>query len=359
MRILIIQTIIPDYRIGFFNLLKQKYGDELLILSGDEDFGNSISCRECSKIRKSVRNLFIFGRKFLWQCLPWKDALFADVVVLNGNLRILSSTLLLMGRRLMGLPTLNWNHLHGQRGISRLAKSLYLMLFDGFIAYTTKEAEKAAREFNLSIVIAAPNACLHADECSPAHPRSGNFHDIIFVGRLIPQKKPMLLLKAFLIAFKYKRVPETARLVFVGDGPERKYLENAIRDSGVPDRTIVFNGHISTVEQLRKWYSGSLVSVSPGYVGLSAIQSFAFGVPMIIARDEPHSPEIEACIENYNAYFFESDSVSSLIETIEHIHFVKDTILSRRNAIAEATREKYCFEVMAGCFTKALDNFLR
>lgn len=50
-------------------------------------------------------------------------------------------------------------------------------------------------------------------------------------------------------------------------------------------------------EDIYDVYANALVSVSPGYVGLSLTQSLSFGVPMLIAIDEAHVPEIDAALD--------------------------------------------------------------
>ena len=68
-----------------------------------------------------------------------------------------------------------------------------------------------------------------------------------------------------------------------------------------------------------KVFGAAIVNVCPGYAGLSITQSYWFGVPTIIGRDELHSPEIEAAIDGENTVFFESDSVADLGRTLETV----------------------------------------
>jgi glycosyltransferase involved in cell wall biosynthesis len=134
---------------------------------------------------------------------------------------------------------------------------------------------------------------------------------ILYVGRLVEKKKVRLLLEGYIRAQKDSLLAENIRLVFVGAGTERQHLEARAEEAGVAHK-VQFTGHVSDIAKLRDYYRRAICSVSPGYVGLSATQSFSFGVPMLIARDEFHSPEIEACKEGFNAGFFESDDVNAL-----------------------------------------------
>jgi len=92
--------------------------------------------------------------------------------------------------------------------------------------------------------------------------------------------------------------------------------------------------------------------VSPGYVGLSLIQSLGFGVPMLIARDEPHAPEVEAAVEGENSFMFESDSVSALAELLVTMADDRASWLARRPALAESARRTYSIENMVRSFVE-------
>ena len=138
----------------------------------------------------------------------------------------------------------------------------------------------------------------------------------------------------------------------VGDGPLRPELEAmAKRDDS---SNIEFLGSESRLSELRSLYSCSLASVSPGYVGLSLTQSLGFGVPMIIARNEPHSPEIEAAIEGTNAVFFESGSVPSLVAALTAVNDASTQWIRRRVQIADETMEKYSIEAMVDAISTAV-----
>ncbi|MDH8179555.1 glycosyl transferase, partial [Klebsiella pneumoniae] len=67
---------------------------------------------------------------------------------------------------------------------------------------------------------------------------------------------------------------------------------------------------------LKEIYSKSFVSISPGYVGLSITQSLSFGVPMLVSKDENHSPELEALQTGLNGGFFNTNDPQSLADEI-------------------------------------------
>ncbi len=142
--------------------------------------------------------------------------------------------------------------------------------------------------------------------------------------------------------------------MLVGDGPLRDELERTTR-AAATDR-VVFRGEVTDYESLRDVYDTALCTVSPGYVGLSLIQSLWFGVPAIIARDEPHSPEIEAAQEGQNAVMVESDSVTALRDALLHMAGERDDWLARRPAIASSCVDRYSVESMVSSLARALNG---
>jgi glycosyltransferase involved in cell wall biosynthesis len=223
-------------------------------------------------------------------------------------------------------------------------------LADTLILYTEAQAEELKTHSPSADVVAAPNALYSRSELD-AELDGARPHDFVYVGRLTEEKKPDLVLSAFSRAAPV--LPSDIRLVFVGDGPLRARLEADALASGLEGR-VFFLGHVSDVDDLRGVYAGALASVSPGYIGLSLIQSLGFGVPMIAARDEPHSPEIEAAREGENVAFVASDSPEALASALESMAADRDLWASRRAAIAAPIRSRYSIEGMVASFVDAI-----
>ena len=176
--------------------------------------------------------------------------------------------------------------------------------------------------------------------------------DFIYVGRLIKQKKPELMIKAF-IAFTENN--EDSTLIIVGDGPEKARLEKIVENNNLNDR-IKFKGHISDLGTLRQLYGTAVASVSPGYVGLSITQSLSFGVPMIISKNENHAPEIEAAKEGFNTEFFNTDSAQDLASKYQYFYENKSLWSERAESIINDCKDNYTAEKMADSIIKAFQD---
>ena len=350
------QPIVPDYRMGLFLLLRKKWGNDFQVYAGDEDFGGSpASAIEAWDHFVHIDNRYLVGGRFLWQWGCFRKLLAADVTILNGNMRMLSNTAVLLLRRLLGRRTILWGHAKGQNGFASALRVLYLRLCNGFIAYSESQAQALRERYPFLSTWVAANACVHAEDCVPGRAEIDEVDSILYVGRLVKAKKVRLLLEGFIQAKQTERLPESIRLVFVGDGAERALLESMVDAAGLT-KWVEFAGHIGDVAELREYYRRAICSVSPGYVGLSATQSFSFGVPMLVARDEFHSPEIEACQEGFNAEFFESDNVNALASALEEMNQDKVIWLESRKNIADWTKSKYSFQAMADSFQAVLSS---
>jgi glycosyltransferase involved in cell wall biosynthesis len=210
------------------------------------------------------------------------------------------------------------------------------------VVYTESEAVDLRNHDSRADVVAAGNAIYSLSEAGAA-PLRGNPSSFIYVGRLVEAKKPRLLLDAFILARHH--VPE-ARLLFVGQGSERVGLEQRLRETDAGD-VVSFAGHLDDVAALREAYADAVASVSPGCAGLSLVQSLWFGVPMLIARDEPHGPEIEAALDGETAYFCPSDSSAEMATGLLRFWAERNEWAHRREDLARQCTQRYNLDAMA------------
>lgn len=355
-RIALQQAIIPDYRMGVFLLLRQCWGNQFEIYAGDADFGESpVSTKVAWEYFEHIDNVYLLGARFLWQKRMFKHLHKPDVVIFNANIRIISNLVSLLIRKLTGRRSILWGHATGKSRAASILRGFYFRLSDGVVAYTESQGQSLRMRYPWLKVWVAPNSCVSANDCVPVESSPSEVDSILYVGRLVDAKKVRLLLEGFIYARENSLFPKSMRLVFVGDGAERVRLEKRAAEAGVLD-VVCFKGHISDVSKLREYYSRAVCSVSPGYVGLSATQSFSFGIPMLIAKDEFHSPEIEACKEGFNACFFPSDDAVALAEALSKMIENKSRWFTTRAEVSKWTREHYSFEVMRDTFVRAVDE---
>ena len=109
-----------------------------------------------------------------------------------------------------------------------------------------------------------------------------NAYVIVFVGRLAPEKELRSLIGAF--GHVARQFPQ-AKLVLIGDGPERSMLEeSAGRDASIGS-SIRFTGRLSA-DAVRKWLQASdvfaLVSSQEGFP-CSLVEAMSAGLPSVVS----------------------------------------------------------------------------
>jgi glycosyltransferase involved in cell wall biosynthesis len=219
-----------------------------------------------------------------------------------------------------------------------------MRLGDAVLLYTAEEREQLPPDIAARAFI-APNAVCSRRATAVV---SGRAMDVLQIGRLVPAKRPLLTLEA------WKRICHRApdsTLVFVGTGP----LEQQIRDTagamGISNR-IRLVGHVSNTDKLAILFANSLFTVCAGYAGLSITQSFAYGVPGLIADDEPHAPEISLANET-NSRWFRARDDADLARAMLLLLGERDLWLARRQSISDATLLHYSVETMVDGFLGA------
>src|SRR5690606_5513247 len=110
-------------------------------------------------------------------------------------------------------------------------------------------------------------------------PPSMNKAYILFFGSLTPRKGIPLLIDAFVKAYQHFSRKEI-KLLIVGDGPERNFLENIINSDSL-HRLVELRHGVYSFQDKIDVFSKAVATVSPQQAGLSVLESFAFGVPFI------------------------------------------------------------------------------
>lgn len=349
---IILQTVAPDYRRKLYHYLRQEFNSEFAVYAGLSYFEKTVKTDQCTPGLKQINNTFLFNRSFLIQTGMWKDVLKCKVLVMELNPRIISNWVTLLIRKLLNKKTILWGHAWSRSGTlskSGVLRKIMRGMADSIIVYTKFQKEElVAAEPQLKVNYAS-NALYFKDEMKVTTQASSSINNLIYVGRLTSLKKPKFLLQAFHMALP--ALDEEVKLIIIGDGEKKRALTDYVIKNKLEGK-VILTGHISDYNKLSNYYSKSFFSASPGYVGLSVTQSFGFGVPMLISRDENHSPEIEAVVENENAVFFETNEIESLKIKLIEIYRDKELWLNKRQSICDACRDKYSIDIMAETFIK-------
>lgn len=316
--VLVVQRILPPYRLAFFRELCASEQVDVRIAYGMNHEAGALQSVEnpLGVNTERLRNTF-FGKADILVIQRGLLTLLQngsfDVIIAEFNLRILTNVLACLCAKLLGRKFVWWGH-----GVSptsgRISLQLRLLLVrlaDAMIFYD----ERGAKQFIThgvpqQKVFVATNS-IDTEEIAPLVERRplAERHRILYIGRLLPGKKVELLIRAFAQALSGLR--DDAELTIIGSGPERERLSQVVVQLSLSGRVSFIPALYEQVD-LAPYFNTAYVSVSPGFIGLGAIHSLAYGVPMLVARDEPHRPEVNVLEENTNARFFNSDDAGDL-----------------------------------------------
>lgn len=162
--------------------------------------------------------------------------------------------------------------------------------------------------------------------------------NLIFIGRLTRIKKLDQLIKAVSI-LKEKR--HNVNLTFVGDGEEMARLQGLTKELNLEQQIWFYGACYDELQKSELLYHADLC-VSPGNVGLTAMDAMSFGTPVISHNNMLNQmPEVEAIEEGKTGGYFKENDIDSLADSIEkwfNSNYLRDDI--RRNCY-KVIDEKY------------------
>jgi glycosyltransferase involved in cell wall biosynthesis len=326
--------------------------DRFTVVVGDEHFDPSLKTRITGVPLRALRNRYLLGRRALWQPGSVRVGVRADSVILELNPRIVNVWLTLVARRVLRRPAVVWGHAwprDGQHSRSDLLRSGVRRLATTVVVYTETQANELRGAYTGMQVVAAPNGLYSAADAGPADVEDER-PGFIYVGRLVPEKKGLLMLQAYAQAVAAES--RIGPLHVVGTGPDFDELKQRALDLRVADR-VRFYGELTLPSELRPIYGRSVAALSPGVAGLSVIQSLWFGRPIVVANEPDHPPEIEAAIEGQTAAFFPADSAAGMATAMLSLWNSREYWFSRRAELAKMCSERYSTEQMVDRFLMA------
>ena len=139
--------------------------------------------------------------------------------------------------------------------------------------------------------------------------------NLIFIGRLTPQKKLSQVLEAINLL---KSRGTNVNMTFIGTGDMQQDLELIVQKYDISSNVNFYGACYDEAIIADHLYNADLC-VSPGNIGLTAMHSLMYGCPAITHSDfKWQMPEFEAITEGVTGSFFEKDSVQSLASKIEN-----------------------------------------
>jgi L-malate glycosyltransferase len=363
-QVVIVQRRLTHYRVPLFEKLRTTLGDRgiqlrLLVGEGTEEEGSKQDHGYLSWAKKLPTRYWL-GGKICWQP-TYRYLKGADlVIVTQENAQIANQLLILSPLR----PKVAfWGHgvnfqSDNPHGLRERYKAWVSRRVDWWFAYTSLSASAVARTgFDRHRITVLNNA---VERSLPEHRTCRNFvKDVtalraslglgagpvgIFVGSFHKNKRLDFLFAA-LDAIRVQ-VPSFG-FVFVGDGPERKSVEQFCGARG----WAVWAGPKFGAEK-NLHLGAARVLINPGAVGLGILDSFSMGLPIATTDCGLHGPEI-AYLKNGENGLMTPDVLSDFVDGCVNL-LTDDTHRMRLRTGALQSAEKYTLENMVGRFAKGV-----
>jgi glycosyltransferase involved in cell wall biosynthesis len=137
---------------------------------------------------------------------------------------------------------------------------------------------------------------------------------IMFSGKFVDKKKPLLLLEAFRLV----RRETKCHLLFVGDGPLRNQLEHQVCIHAIPD--VHFAGFLNQSEIAAAYASADIMVLPSAYQetwGLVVNEAMNFGLPIIVSDRVGSAADLVK--EGENGFVFRSGDVNDLVAALRRL----------------------------------------
>lgn len=330
--VVIIQRRLCDYRAPLFERLKvllSQNGIELRLLYGNATAQEQTK-RDTVDIAwgEKLATRYLWGNRICWQ--PYSSKVHdADLVIVTQENKLVSNLWPLFGWRKYKLAF--WGHgknmqvLPTFKGRSKeQMKFLTTNRVDWWFLYTNVNlkhvvelgfsAEKMTNLENSIDTTTLKAQCEAVTSAEIAAIRSaldlGNGPVGLYVGSLYKDKRLDFLLSAGQLLSQ--KIPDF-RLIVLGDGPQSALINSALAERP----WLRFVGR-QVGQQKARYLKTASVLLNPGLLGLSILDGFAAGVPIVTTDCGLHSPEIDYLQQGVNG-FMTANTLDDYVQTVERI----------------------------------------
>ncbi len=365
-KILIIQTIIPHYRMDFFYELHKRFPNLKVVHSTELTLDGLVTSNQFNFPNLKVK---IWKKIFIYQPIVFNIIKSDyDFIVLGLELKILSNFLIWLFSFLKGYKIIWWTHgynVHKRRKdlvffIDRFIKTFCLKRCHKILLYTKFNLEELLkRGINQDRIIILNNAINEIP-----HQRALNEvtkekireierktkksqHTLLFIGRLTKNKRVDLVLQ---LSMHLKNIFSDLRVFIIGDGHEKQKLESMKQKMGLDDY-VFFGGSINDPKKLAPYFKSADFSILPGAVGLSVVTSFAYGVPFLTLKNANHNPEFAYIKNGYNGYV--ANNLEDMIKWLINNFNNPTKIANMKQNCLDFIKSSVNFENMINQFIKA------
>ncbi|MDQ3019390.1 MAG: glycosyltransferase [Bacteroidota bacterium] len=374
-KILILQRILPHYRVGFFKKFCEKFQGTKIIYGQPYNFEplqNAASLNEDYFIEKKNYYFDKAGRIFLSGVYTHIFKYRPEIIISVFNVGNLNIYILFILKKFFKFKIILWSFgydpLKGFNPGKRFADKVRLFLSqraDAVIFYWGQGRSIAAKfSKKTEHYFVAPNTLdtvrqielkerfdmTGKEKIKPELGVKEKFH-FVYVGRLLKDKQVDLLLKAFAIIENEKH---DCRLTIIGDGPESENLKKLSNELEL--QNIFFAGEILDEETTGKWIYISEAFIMPGRLGLSVVHAFCYGTPVISMKKENffHGEGVGYLKDSVNGFLVKDGDANQIAEKMMHIILTPELLKKLKQNAFDTIKNEASIENMLGGFEKAI-----
>ncbi len=362
LKIIVLQPVVPSYRIAFFERLHATLGSRFSVYSSQQTLNGLTEYLDEYAWKKPLGPYCQIAPGIQWQAgAIGIDIKSGDILIVSGAPRCLSNLAVLIKARIKGAKTVWWGHYMSSTSKPwRASLRLLLMRLSSYIIfYTDAEKHEYIRNFGTtpySHVFALNNGIETAEisRLRGTYDASHREDRIFFIGRLTHKARLDLLFEAL-------ADPKCAAIYcdIIGSGEMEPTLRNLAKNLGLEAR-IRWHGAITDERLISAVTKYCKLFVYPGAVGLSLIHGLSYGLPAIVHnRTRKHNPEIAALTPEINGFVFEEGNSKSLATVISKAISDNQRLNIMSMSAIHTTENAFNAEAMAKRFVNAITEIVQ
>lgn len=330
-KIACIFNIAPHYREPIYKLLDRELNCDFFIGNQVSTPLKTMDYAELGGLKKILNNIYI-GR-FYWQSGLFSAKLsYYDHFIIDGEPYCLTTWLLLIYCRIVKKKTYLWTHgWYGKEGRAKsFIKKIFFSMSTKVLLYGNYARDLMISEgFNQNKLSVIYNSLNYDEQKSikpskksilKSHFGNNNF-TLIYIGRVQKIKKVDYILKA--IDFLRRNHEIILNCVIIGQSTDENEINELITKLQLDSQVWMYGPCFDECE-IADLFHDSDLCISPGNVGLTAIHSLTYGVPVLTHNNYAFQmPEFEAIEEGVSGGFFEYDDLVSLSNAILKLSHLK------------------------------------
>lgn len=364
-KIVIHYPFIASYRIPIFTLLKNSKNYSFSFWAAEKGANKFLlsTTGDLNVVNTPLKLIKVpfTNKKLEWQPSALKNILTdkIDVYIVLGNPHSISTWLCLIFAKLKNTPTFIWSHgyLKEENGLKGLIRKYFYKLGNMHLLYGNNAKKimlnKGFKEENLHVIYNSldyekqkfyRDQLTYQDRLEVRNKYNINESSItiVTIGRLAKKFKLEQVIES-IKTLQDRKID--ANLIIIGDGEEKENLSSLVKELKIESK-VYFYGACHEEEEISKLYNAADYSVVMGSIGLAAMHSLAYGIPVITNNNmAKHHPEIEAIIDNETGFLFKENNLEDFISKLQPIKY--------RSSISEK-----CIKIIEDFYTPQMQKNL-